>query len=420
MGLFHVTMYGVGLILGAGIYVLIGAATGEAGETVWISFIIAAVVSVFTGLSYAELASLYPKAAAEYVYVKNVIGNNFLAFIVGWLILFTAIVSTAAIALGFAGYLSGFVEWPIIFSAIILIIILSFVNFLGIRESSWMNVVFTLVEAGGLVFIVYLGFGFPGEHEVNYFSSPFGFEGILAAFVLVFFAYIGFENIANISEETKKPTRTIPRAIILSIMITSILYILVSVAAIKAVPWEELGSSSSPIADIAGKILGSDGYLVLSVIALFATTNTVLIMAVAGSRILYGIANAGSFPSIFSRINNRTKTPWVSIIICGAISIGFCFVGDITIVASVTVFAIVIVFVLVNFSVIWLRLKRQDLRPSFKTPVSIGIIPVLPVLGVATSIVGISLIGITAALLGVIVVAIGIAYYFAYRKKMPQ
>lgn len=420
LGLFSTTMYGVGLILGAGIYVLIGEASGLAGEGIWISFALAAIVSVFTGLSYAELSSLYPKAAAEYVYVKNVFRNNFLGFIVGWLVLFTAIVATTAIAFGFGGYLSGFVDLPIILSAIILIIVLSIVNFIGIRESSGMNIAFTLIEAAGLVFIIYLGFVFSGDHSVDYFATPFGFEGILAAFVLVLFAYIGFENIANISEETKNPRKTIPRAIILSIVITSVIYILVALAAINAIPTEELANSPSPIADIAGKVLGSDGYIVLSLIALFATTNTVLIMAVAGSRILYGITDGGSFPRFLGRIHPRTKTPWVAIIACTAISIAFAFSGNIATIASITVFAIVVVFVAVNFSVIWLRLKEKEPHAGFRTPISIRKVPVLPVLGVITSIIGISLIDHNAALMGLLVTIIGIAYYFVYGKKIAK
>jgi len=420
LGLFSTTMYGVGLILGAGIYVLIGEAAGLAGEGIWVSFVLASIVSVFTGLSYAELSSLFPKAAAEYVYVKNVFGNNFLGFIVGWLVLFTAIVATTAIAFGFGGYLSGFIDLPIIISAIILMIVLAVVNFIGIKESSGMNIVFTLVEAAGLVFIIYLGFVFSGEHTIDYFSAPFGFEGILAAFVLVLFAYIGFENIANISEETKNPRKTIPRAIILSIIITSIIYILVALAAINAIPIVELANSSSPIADIAGKVLGSDGYIILSLIALFATTNTVLIMAVAGSRILYGITDGGSFPRFFSRIHNKTKTPWVAIITCTAISIAFAFSGDIATIASITVFTIVIVFVAVNFSVIWLRLKEKEPHTGFRTPISIRKVPVLPVLGVITSIIGISLIDSNAALLGLLVAIIGVAYYFVYGKKFQK
>ena len=147
LGLFHTTMYGVGLILGAGIYALIGDAAGEAGNSVWISFVLAAVSAIFTGLSYAELSSMYPKAAAEYSFVKNAFGNNFVAFLVGWLTLFVAVISAAAIALGFGGYLTQLFQIPIVLGAILIITILTFVNYFGIRESSSMNIIFTIIES---------------------------------------------------------------------------------------------------------------------------------------------------------------------------------------------------------------------------------------------------------------------------------
>ena len=152
-------MYGVGLILGAGIYVLIGDVAAISGNTLWISFIVAAIIATLTGLSYAELTSIFPKSAAEYVFVKEAFGVNFLALIVGCLIIFVAVTSAAAVSLGFSGYLSVFLpQYPHIIYAIILVIVLSFVNFYGITESVWTNIVFTLVEITGLLIIIIVGF----------------------------------------------------------------------------------------------------------------------------------------------------------------------------------------------------------------------------------------------------------------------
>ncbi len=410
-------MYGVGLILGAGIYVLIGAATAETGNSVWISFTIAAIVSAFTGLSYAELSSIFPKAAAEYVYVKNVFQNNFLGFMVGWLALFTAIVAISTIALGFAGYFSSFVQIPVFISAAALICILSFVNFLGIKESSWMNILFTLIEAAGLALVIFLGFYFSGDHQVDYLEMPFGISGIFAAFLLVFFAYIGFENIANISEETKNPTKTIPMAIILSIIVTSIIYILVSLSAIRLVPWQELAASNAPLADLAAKILGKDGHLTLSIIALFATTNTVLIMSIASSRILYGISKGKSLPFVFSRIHQKRKTPWIAIICCMIVAVGFATFSDIETVANITVFTIVLIFAMVNLSVIWLRMKRNNLQGEFKIPGSIKGVPIIPVLGLASAIVGVVMFESIIVIMGTIIIVIGALFYLIYTKR---
>src|SRR3990172_56299 len=250
MGLFGTTMYGMGLILGAGIYVLIGQAAGIAGNIVWVSFVFGAVAAVFSGLSYAELSSMFPKSAAEFLFVKNSFKNNFLAFLIGWMTLFTSVISASTVALGFGGYLTGFFGAPIVVPAVSLIALLSLINFIGIRESSWMNIVFTLIEASGLILIIYLGFTYSGAEPVDYFENPSGLSGISLAFVLIFFAFIGFEDIVNIAEETKNPKKILSRAIILSISITAIIYILVSLAAIQILNWQELGSSLSPLADV--------------------------------------------------------------------------------------------------------------------------------------------------------------------------
>lgn len=418
LGLFQATMYGVGLILGAGIYVLIGEAAATAGNIVWLSFVLGAVVSVFTGLSYAELASMYPKAAAEYVYVRNAFKNNFLAFIVGWLIIFTAIVSASAVSLGFGGYFAGFYGSPITISAILLIVALSFVNFYGIRESSWANVVFTIIEVSGLAFIIYIGFTFTDTSPVNYFESPFGINGIFAALALIFFAYIGFENIANIAEETKNPTRVLPRALILSISITGVIYILVSIAAVSVLDWQDLGASTAPLADVAGRVLGSGGQLSLSVIALFATTNTVLIMLVAGSRIVYGMSQQNSLPSFFAKINARTKTPWIAVFAVMAAAIIFAFIGNIVTVANITVFAIVITFALVNLSLIWLRYKEPNIERPFKVPINIGKLPILPFLGLVTSVALATQFDAYVISVGTGVVGTGALFYVLYRKRI--
>ncbi|MFB5646735.1 MAG: APC family permease, partial [Candidatus Nitrosomaritimum yanchengensis] len=290
MGLFQLTMYGVGLILGAGIYVLIGEAAGFAGDSVWMAFLLGSIVALFAGFSYAELSSLFPKAAAEYVFIKNAFKNNFFAFVIGWLTAITSIITAATVALGFGGYFAEFLDIPIIISAIGLLGILSIVNFVGIRESSWTNTIFTIVEAAGLILIIVIGFTISNPEPVDYTDSPTGFSGIAIAFVLIFFAFIGFEDMANVAEEVKKPRKTLPRAIILSVLISGVLYILVSLAVVRVVPWEELANSGAPMAFVAERGLGSEAHILLSAIALFAITNTVLITLVAGSRIFYGMA----------------------------------------------------------------------------------------------------------------------------------
>jgi APA family basic amino acid/polyamine antiporter len=415
LGLFHTTMYGVGLILGAGIYALIGDAVGEAGNSVWISFVLAAIASVFTGLSYAELSSMYPKAAAEYSFVKNAFKNNFVAFLVGWLTLFVAIISAAAIALGFGGYLTQLFQIPIVIAAVLIIGVLTFVNYFGIRESSSMNIILTIAEAAGLGIVIWAGMSITGV-QIDYFDMPHGFSGIFSAFTLVFFAYIGFENIANIAEEIKNPKRVLPRAIILAITITAIVYVLVSLSAVRVLDWQALDASFAPLADVIKTALGQEWGFGILVIALFATTNTVLIMLVSGSRILYGVSIDRALPAIFSIVHQKRKTPWVAAIVIGVLAAAFVFIGDIETVANTSVFAIIMVFVLVNLSLIWLRYKEPNAERQFRSPVNIGKFPILAVLGIITPILGVMQFDSFVILMGLGVVASGALFWFVYNK----
>lgn len=420
LGLFQLTMYGVGLILGAGIYVLIGEAAGIAGGAVWISLVLATIVAVIAGLSYAELSSVFPKAAAEYTFIKNSLKSNFLGFIIGWLTIITSIITASVVALGFGGYLSGFINVPIVVSAIFLLGILSIINFFGIRESSWTNIVLTLVEAVGLAIIIYIGFTFATPEPVNYFESPTGLSGIVIAFILIFFAFIGFENVANVAEEVKKPSRTIPKAILLSISITGVVYVLVSLAAVRVVSWQDLGSSAAPLAAVAERALGSGGQTLLSLIALFATTNTVLIILISGARILYGMARDRSLPLSLGKIHLKTKTPWIAVIGIMLASMAFAFVGDIVLVANISVFAIVITFAMVNLAVIVLRYTEPTIERPFRVPFNIGKFPILPLFGLGFSVYMGFQFELPVLAVGGVIIAAGVLFYFIYNKRKKK
>ncbi|MGD8637281.1 MAG: amino acid permease [Nitrosopumilaceae archaeon] len=421
MGLFQLTMYGVGLILGAGIYVLIGEAAGFAGNSVWMAFVLGTIVALFAGFSYAELSSLFPKAAAEYVFIKNAFKNNFFAFVIGWLTAITSIITAATVALGFGGYFAEFLDIPIIISAIGLLGILSVVNFVGIRESSWMNTIFTIIEAAGLILIIVIGFTISNPEPVDYIDSPTGFSGIAIAFVLIFFAFIGFEDMANVAEEVKKPRKTLPRAIILSVLISGILYILVSLAVVRVVPWEELANSGAPMAFAAERGLGAEAHILLSAIALFAITNTVLITLVAGSRIFYGMAKEKVFPPILEKIHFKTKTPWIAVFVIMVTATAFTFFGDIVVVANITVFAIVITFGAVNLAVIVLRYTEPEIERKFKVPINIGKFPILPLFGLGISVYMAFQFEIEVILVGLGIIGVGVVFYIFYgRKKEKQ
>lgn len=422
INLFQAVMYGVGLILGAGIYVLIGDAAGLAGNAMWISFVIAAVIAAFTGLSYAELSSVYPKSAAEYVFVKNSLRNNLVAFVTGWLITFVAIVSAAAVAIGFSGYLGTFLpDFNPILSAVLLTAALSAINFIGIRESIWMNTTFAMVEVAGLVIVVLAAMLLGTFSSTDFYQMPpaastslaLSAGALLAAAGLIFFAYFGFENLANIAEETKNPSRTIPRALVASILITTAIYIAVAVSATSLVGWQDLSSSDAPLAVATQKAFGGAGAVVLSAIALFATTNTVLMMLIAASRIMFGLASDRALPAPLSRVHHKTKTPWIAVAITMFLVMGVIVLsqGSIAAVANSAVFAIFMVYALVNLSLIWLRYKQPQLERPFRSPLRIGRFPVLGGLGLATSLAMLTQFDSTSVIAGFSAIAAALATY---------
>jgi|SRR3989344_4950702 len=386
LSLWQTTFAGVGIILGAGIYVLIGSAAGMAGSAVWISFLFAALVAAFTGLSYAEFSSLYSKDEGEYIYAEHSFSKR-IGFLVIWLIFFEGVISSAAVALGFGGYFSSlfasFFSLPVFIVALALIAILSFISYYGIEQSSWLNVLFTIIETLGLLFIIFIGI--PRIGSVSLLEMPNGFAGISSAAALIFFAFIGFEAVIKLAEETKSAKKVIPKTLVLSIIITTIIYILVAITAVSILDYKVLGESKAPLADVAASVFGSKAFLVLSIIALFSTGNTVLLLLVTTSRLTYGMGHEYKSLRFLSRIHEKRKTPWIAVLIVMLFTMVFALFKDITLVASITDFTIYGTFIAVNAALIVSRYKYPKLKRSFKSPMNIGKFPVLAFLGVITS-----------------------------------
>jgi len=386
MGLFQATLYGVGIIIGAGIYVLIGIGSGIAGNAVWLSFLVAAFIATFTALSYAELSSMFPKEAAEFVYTRNAFRKKSFAFVISWTLLITGIIAGATVALGFGGYfvhLTG-IGSPFVV-AIGLILVMSVINYVGIEKVAKFNDVAAMSEIVGLIIIIVAGlyvFSISGV-SVDFFAMPndFSLIGIMTATSVIFFAYIGFEEIANISEEIKNPKKTLPKALILSIVISTILYILVTVSAVAAVGWEKLSTSAAPLSETLSAIWGPYAGLFISIFALLATSNTVLITMVTMSRVLYGMGCQGSIHEVCSRVG-RYGTPYVSVGIVAVLSILALFIGGIGFIAKLTDIGIFVVYIAVNLSLIKLRFSEPKTKRPFKSPLNIGKIPLLAIFGV--------------------------------------
>jgi APA family basic amino acid/polyamine antiporter len=380
LGLWEVTLSGMGVILGAGIYSLLGQAAALSGNALWLSFAWAGLVALFTGLSYAELSSMMPLASAEYEYSRNAFGRD-VAFVIGWLIILSGIISSATVALGFAGYFGAMFGAPTIPSALLLILALCFLLLAGIKQSTRVAVIFTLVEAAGLIIVIVLGIPYLGG--VNYLEMPHGMDGVFAAAALIFFAYLGFEEMVKLSEETRDPEVNIPRGLVLAVLAAVVLYVLVAVSAVGILGWQRLGESRAPFADIALVAVGRRGFFFLSLIALFSTTNTVLLMLLAASRIVYGMASSSALPKALARIHPATGTPRAAILAVVLPSMPFVLLQDIGFVANVANFTLFLTFMAINAALIVLRYRRPLERRPFRVPLAMGKMPLLPLLGLA-------------------------------------
>ena len=385
LGLLEAVVYGVGLILGAGIYAILGEATGVTGGSVVISFLLAALIASLTGLSYAELASLFPKAEGDYIYVREAFDREILSDVTALGRLFMGVISSAAVALAFSGYLSSFVDVPSIPIAVLLVAVMTGVNYWGIELSTKINVLFTAIEVAGLLIIIWIARGSWGNAEI--FQASNGAFGVIHAGFLIFFAYLGFGSIVNLSEETEDATVTIPRAILHSIGITTLLYVLVGLSAVALVDWRVLGSSASPLAAVARVGWGPLGATVLGAIALFSTTNTVLILQLSTSRLFYGVSKAeyNVFPAVFSRVHTTRQTPHYAVVVVGLVTIPFVFLGDIGIVAGLANLMLLLVFVLVNTALLKLRYSRPELERGFRAPLNVGHLSITAVAGLLSS-----------------------------------
>lgn len=356
------TFYGLGTILGAGIYVLIGKVAGSAGMAAPLAFLLASILATFSALSYAELSARFPISAGEAVYVQQAFGYRGLSRTVGLLIVLIGIVSSATLVRGFVGYFQLYVpmaEWQII---TLLVLLLTALAIKGISESAWVAAATTVVELAGLLLILAVAGEHLGELPAHLPQMVPGVAGvttigILAGAFIAFYAFIGFEDIVNVAEEVKRPSRTLPRAIILSLVITTTLYLLVSTVAVLAVPPAELAASGAPLALVYQQTTG-DEPLFITAIGLAAVINGTLIQIIMASRVLYGMARQGWIPAVLGEVNAATRTPIkTTLLLCSMILIAALWLPLLTL-AEITSLFTLSVFAMVNLS-LW-RVKGKQ------------------------------------------------------------
>lgn len=346
LGLAQVTLAGIGVILGAGVYALIGPAAGLAGPALWLAFLLTGVAAGCTAYAYARIGSMRPRDSPEFQYTALAFGNR-VGFVAGWLMLAADLLAVATVALGFGGYLAHLAGVPMVAGALALLVAAGAILLVGVGESVGLAIALTIVEAAGLVFVIAIGV--PSWHRLNLFESPHGMSGLIGGGALIFFSYLGFDELGNFAEEMRDPARNLPRALYLSMIGATVIYVLVALSATAVVDWRGLSASSAPLALVARHALGSTADLVVSLVALAATANTVLLLLLAASRSVYGMADAGVLPARLAVVGPRSIPSLAALLVTGVAAV-LVLPGNLTRAAALTDAAVLASFILVSLS----------------------------------------------------------------------
>ncbi len=366
LSLVQITFYGLGTILGAGIYVLVGKVAGDAGMYAPVSFVIAAIVAALTGLSYAELCARYPKSAGVAFYTHQGFGRRWLSVTAGFLIILTGLVSAATLANGFVGYLHVFIALPDWLAITLLVLALGVLAAWGIDESAMAVTLITLIEVGGLLLILFVAGGSLATlpERLPELIPPLDgivWHGILLGAFLGFYAFIGFEDMVNVAEEVKQPARNLPLAILIAVGISTVLYLLVALVAVLSLPPAELSQTRVPLALIYERATGSAPTLI-SLISLFAVVNGALVQIIMGSRVFYGMSREGWLHRALGRVHVRTRTPLLATALVTALVLVLALWLPLVTLAKATSFIILVVFAIIHLAL--MRIKQRAPRPA--------------------------------------------------------
>ena len=431
MGRSALLFFSVGSIIGSGIFVILGVAIPKAGPAVLLSFVLAAVAALLSALSYAELASAIPASGSSYSYAYVTLGE-LVAWVVGWMLMLEYGVSVAAVAVGWGEYLNSFlaafgVTIPPQFAsppgeggvfnipALIVVLACAFLLIRGASESAKVNSVMVLLKIGILLFFSAVAFtAFDGNNLTPFL--PLGLLGVTAAAGQVFFSYIGFDAASTAGEEARNPRRDLPFAIIGSLVIVTALYLIVTLAALGAQPWnQDSGNSSEAIlATIADRAVGGSwAGVIIAIGAIISIFSVVLVTLYGQTRILFAMGRDGLLPKIFTRVSPKSQTPVANTIIVAvliAIPAAFASLGEL---AEATSIGTLGAFAIVNIGVIVLRRRRPDIPRGFKTP----LFPILPLLGIVLIVVIVAGLQPITWLVFAIWMLVGLGIYFSYSRR---
>ena len=397
--------YTLGDVLGSGIYVLIGLVAAAVGGAFWIAFALGVTVAAITGAAYAELVTKYPQAAGAALYVKKAFGSTALTFLVTVSFLSASFAATGSLATGFASYFATLWDGPpALLVSLVFLLVLVVVNFIGITESVVMNMLMTFVEVAGLVIVMIIGIWYIAQGDADFgVLADISVSGnpalaILAGIAFSFFAMTGFENTANVAEETIDPHRAFPRSLVGGMVVAGVVYVLVSMAAALTVPVDQLAESDAALLEVVEQGIlpfSTDVMTTLfSIIALVAITNTTLVTIVTQPRILYGMAKEDVVPGAFARIHATRRSPWVGLLFSAAVVAALLITGTILLeagggidlvnrLALVTVVFLLAIYALVIVACLKLRGQDEDER-TFRanTPLLVlGLLGNLAILG---------------------------------------
>ncbi|MEJ2141244.1 MAG: amino acid permease [Gammaproteobacteria bacterium] len=366
-----VTFYGIGTILGAGIYVLVGKVAGEAGMATPFAFLLASLLAGFSAFSYAELSSRYPRSAGEAVYLHAAFGIKHFSLIMGLLIITIGLVSAATMIHGFVGYLGVFIDMSPLLTKLLLVVVLASIVTWGIGESIIFASLLTIIEIVGLLIIVWVTKDKLAEAPmmISQFIPPMETSVLIGVFMgafIAFYAFVGFEDIVNVAEEVIDPVKNVPRAVIWSLVVTTLFYFIISTAAVVTLSPEKLASSDAPLAMIYEHQTGQHA-TVIAVISLLSVINGALIQIVMASRVLYGLSEQHWIPAYFGHVNKTTRTPINATLVVSVIILILVMWLPLLSLAKITSLITLIVFALINLALFIIKLREQK-HEAFSIP----------------------------------------------------
>ncbi|MGH3862889.1 APC family permease [Actinokineospora sp.] len=383
-------LFVVGDIIGTGVYALTGTVAGKVGGALWLPFLIAFLVAFLTAFSYLELVGKYPRAAGAALYTHRAFKIQFLTFMVAFAVMSSGITSAASAAQAFGNtylrkLMGDSLTIPTVWIAVGFILLLAAVNFRGVAESLWANVVLTMIELSGLLIVIVIGFyaitqgqGEPGRLLEIDTANQTPFIAVTSATALAFFAMVGFEDSVNMAEECREPVRIFPKAMLIGMGVAATIYVLVALTSSLLLPADELSAAKSDALLRVVSVGAPDFPLwVFALIGLLAVINSALINMLMASRLVYGMANERIIPRAFGTVHPFRRTPWVSILFTSLIAVALVASVDITLLGGTTSLLLLLVFTVVNVAVLVLR-KDPVAHNHFRAPT------VLPVIGAVT------------------------------------